>query len=154
MYQHVMVPMDGSELAECVLVHLEKLICDTQGVRVTLIQIVPPFHLYSDVEDRFPPEERERLENDSMEPVREYLRKKAGQLAKHGVDAEQVVLSGNIVPTLVDYAEKNGVELIMMSSHGRSGISHLLLGDVADKLIRRSCVPVLIVRAPGCFIDI
>jgi len=151
MYQHVMLPLDGSELAECVLPQLEKLISGTGGARVTLIQIVPPMRMYSDVEDRFPPAELKRLEDDSIAGAREYLETVASRLAEKGIDAEQVVLVGNVVARLVEYAEKNDVDLIMMSSHGRSGISHLLLGETASSLIHRSCFPVLVIRAPGCF---
>jgi nucleotide-binding universal stress UspA family protein len=51
---------------------------------------------------------------------------------------------------LADYATQNGVDLIIIASHGRSGVSRWVLGSVADRIVRNSCVPVMMVRAPGC----
>jgi nucleotide-binding universal stress UspA family protein len=60
------------------------------------------------------------------------------------------VLEGKVADTLAHWAEKNGVNLIVIASHGRSGISRWVMGSVADRVLRSACVPVLMVRAPGC----
>ena len=52
--------------------------------------------------------------------------------------------------TLAQWAEKNEVDLIVIASHGRSGISRWVMGSVADRVLRSACVPVLMIRAPGC----
>ena len=57
---------------------------------------------------------------------------------------------GRAADRLVDFSEKNDIDLIVMASHGRSGVSRWAYGSVADKVFRASCVPVLMVRAPGC----
>jgi nucleotide-binding universal stress UspA family protein len=51
---------------------------------------------------------------------------------------------------IADYAEKHGLDLIMIATHGRSGISRWVYGSVADRVLCSACVPVLMVRAPGC----
>ncbi len=150
MYQHIMVPMDGSELAECVIPHVEKIASSGDNVKVTLVRVVPPFHLHDYAEEKLPAEDRQRLEARSKETAQNYLDDVAQRLGSKGITADTVVLAGSIVPELVDYANKHQVELIVISTHGRSGISQLLLGSVADKLVQTSCVPVLMVRAPGC----
>jgi nucleotide-binding universal stress UspA family protein len=61
------------------------------------------------------------------------------------------VLEGKVADTLAQWAEKNGVGLIIIASHGRSGVSRWIMGSVADRIMRSACVPVLMVRAPGCF---
>ena len=52
--------------------------------------------------------------------------------------------------SLADYAVNTDVDLIVIASHGRSGVSRWVMGSVAEKMVRSSSVPVLMVRAPGC----
>jgi nucleotide-binding universal stress UspA family protein len=59
-------------------------------------------------------------------------------------------LEGSVTPTLSQWAEDNKVDLIVIASHGRSGISRWVYGSVADRLLRSSCAPILMIRAPGC----
>ena len=60
------------------------------------------------------------------------------------------VLEGNPAHTLAEYAEKNQFDLLVIATHGRSGVSRWVWGSVADRILRSACVPVLMVRAPGC----
>jgi nucleotide-binding universal stress UspA family protein len=57
---------------------------------------------------------------------------------------------GKVAESIADYATKNGVDLIIIATHGRSGVSRWVWGSVADRVLRSACVPVLMVRAPGC----
>jgi len=61
-----------------------------------------------------------------------------------------VVLSGRAAETLAEYATRNEVDLIVIATHGRSGVSRWVMGSVADRLLRSVNAPVLMVRAPGC----
>lgn len=150
MYQHIMVPLDGSELAECVLPHVAAAAKGNGLSKVTLVRIVTPLHMYGGVESRFSPEERKRLEADSMNTARSYLEQVAKQLKDAEITAEPVVLFGNVIDKLVDYATNNDVDLIIIATHGRSGVSRWVWGSVTDRILRSACVPVLMVRAPGC----
>ena len=149
MYQHIMVPLDGSELAECVLPHVEAIAAGCNVTRVTLIMVVPPLHMYGGAETRISPEERKHLEEDSLQVATAYLEEKAQMLRDKGVVAEVKALLGNVHDQLVDYISENGVDLIIIATHGRSGVSRLFLGSVADRLLRHAPAPVLMVRAPG-----
>jgi len=149
MYQHIMVPLDGSELAECVLPHAEAVATGCNTSTVTLVMVVPPLHMYGGAESRISPEERKHLEEDSVEVATAYLEEKAQPLRDKGILVEVKVLLGNVLDQLVDFADKNGVDLIIIATHGRSGVSRLFLGSVADRLLRQAPVPVLMVRAPG-----
>ena len=71
------------------------------------------------------------------------------QLGKEGIGFETEVLVGRTADTLVTYSEANDIDLILMATHGRSGISRWVRGSVADRILRASRVPVLLVRAPG-----
>ena len=150
MYQHVMVPMDGSELAECVIPHLEAIVGGCFVGKVTLVRVEEPLHIRGGLESMFDPQERERLEESSMEIDEGYLDEVAKRLNLKGAAIETRVLRGNVAEQLADYASTNGVDLVIISTHGRSGVSRWVVGSVADKLLHYSSVPVLMVRAPGC----
>ena len=90
MYKHVMVPLDGSELAECVIPHVETIVEGLKGCRVTLIRVVTPLHLYGSLESRFSPEERKRLEKDNLDITRDYLDRLRQRLKDKGIEAEEV----------------------------------------------------------------
>lgn len=149
MYEHIMAPLDGSELAECVLPHVEAIATGCSVPRVTLVRVVPPLKLHGGAETRLSPEERRRLEADSAQVASAYLAGLARQLSDKGVRAEHEVLSGNILEQLAAYVDRNGVDLIVLATHGRSGVSRMFLGSVADRVLRTASVPVLMVRAPG-----
>ena len=67
-----------------------------------------------------------------------------------GIKVDMEVLLGDPAEEIASYAKHNGCDIIVMSSHGRSGPSRWAHGSVADKVFRASCVPILMVRAPGC----
>ena len=150
MYQHVMVPLDGSKLAECVLPHLEVIAKGCNVKKVTLLRVVEPLHLYGGVETRFSPEERQKLEAEAMEAAKNYLDQLARQLKPTKVNVQYEVLYGKVAEELTNYAEKKGVDLVIIATHGRSGISRWVWGNVADRILRSVCSPVFMVRAPGC----
>ncbi len=149
MYQHIMAPLDGSEQAECVLPHVETIATSCSVARVTLVRVVEPLRLHGGIETGMSPEARHHLEADSMEVATSYLEERARQLADKGVTAGAEVLFGHVLEQLVDFVVKNGVDLIIVATHGRSGVSRLFLGSVAERLLRASPVPALMVRAPG-----
>ncbi len=149
MYQHVMVPLDGSELAECVLPHVEAIGTGCNVARVSLVRVVPPLKLHGGVESSLSPEVRQQLEDDSKEIARQYLEEKARELRDKGVATETAVLFGQVVHELIEFATAHEVDLIITATHGRSGVSRWFLGSIADRTLRASPVPVLMVRAPG-----
>jgi nucleotide-binding universal stress UspA family protein len=75
-------------------------------------------------------------------------------LKAEGVKVQTEVLLGNPAEEITLFAKHRGVDLIVMSSHGRSGPSRWAYGSVADKVSRASSVPILMVRAPGCVVNI
>ena len=150
MYQNVMVPLDGSELAECVIPHVEAIAQGCSVPRVTLVRVVAPLQFHGGVESRFSPEERRRLEADSMNVARDYLDQLVKRLKDAGMSVKSEVIYGDVIDQLVDYAAANEVDLIVIATHGRSGVSRWVWGSIADRILRSSCVPVLMVRAPGC----
>jgi len=92
----------------------------------------------------------ERMNEESRNAAQQYLGRIAGETSYEGVEIQPVVVMGKTAETICEFAEKNGFDLIIMATHGRSGVKRLVWGSVADKVLRSSCVPVLLVRPPGC----
>jgi len=150
MYNHIMVPLDGSELAECVLPHVIFIAKADPGRQITLVRAVPPLKIYSaEFEGSVAVPEMQRIEEQSMANARDYLDKQAALLKEKGVNAAVSVIFGDVLDVLTDFAEKNKVDLIIIATHGRSGISRWVWGSVADRILRSARVPVLMIRAPG-----
>jgi nucleotide-binding universal stress UspA family protein len=147
MYKTLMVPLDGSELAECVLPHVESLAQGGQVKKVILSQVIAPLfpHTgYSEIGGK----QLKEIENAHREAAKEYLQKIAAQLMiPPTMHLETKVLYGDVAGTLADFAEMSEVDLIVIATHGRSGVGRWLLGSVAERILHASSVPVLMVRA-------
>jgi nucleotide-binding universal stress UspA family protein len=156
MYRKILVPLDGSPLAECVLPHVESIARGCAPAQVILVRAVEPFQLpVGDEGYAFNRQEVRRIQKDwddqKKVQAEEYLNR-MGERFKgiEGISVQTTVLVGRPVEALTAHAEKQGVDLIAIATHGESGISRWVWGSVADRLLRSSCVPVLMVRAPGC----
>lgn len=94
------------------------------------------------------------MEAASITAAEHYLARLIGRVKYDDTNVTSEVLTGGRSADMInEYATKNGVDLIIMATHGRSGISRWVWGSVADRVLRSSSVPVLIVRAPGCVPD-
>ena len=167
MYKKIMVPLDGSKLAEVALPHAEALAkgCDT--AEVILVSVTERVRGYRAVEgsaesfagsgggwqsstqapgQRFVPEATGKKERQAQR----YLDRVAKTLTAKGINVSTEVLLWKPAEAIVGYAKQYGCDVIVMASHGRSGPSRWAHGSVADKVLRSSCIPVLMVRAPGC----
>jgi nucleotide-binding universal stress UspA family protein len=152
MYEKILVPLDGSELAECVLPHVEAFIKDYHVNNVVLVQVVEPPQKssYLDYEESasFTKELKER-EEDRRAYAKKYLDQVMNRLEHEGTDIHTEVIYGRVADEVTDYAAKNAIDLILIATHGRSGISRWVRGSIADKILHTANAPVLMVRAPG-----
>ena len=157
MYQNIMVPLDGSQLAECVLPHVEAFIQGCRVKNVTLVRVVEPASMRlfgpptssSKVDYSQVLEYTRRIEEERKSAAAEYLQAVIEGLRRKGVKFQQEVLMGNAADSLVEFAEAGNIDLIVIATHGRSGVSRWVRGSVAERILRASRVPVLMVRAPG-----
>jgi len=151
MYRHIMVPLDGSELAECVLPHLNTVAGLLKGdKKISLVRVVPPLRLYEGIEASLPLEERKRIEADGIRDAKEYLKEVSGRLRLPNATIETEVLFGRVLDELNKFARDNGVDLVIIATHGRSGVSRWVIGSTADHLIRSANIPVLVIRPQAC----
>ena len=150
MYEKIMVPLDGSELAECVLPHVERFIKGCHVSNVVFVRVVEPITAPVGIGNVYigREESRER-ESTRKSAVKDYLNQIVDRLNHEGTELYSEVLVGRVADSLADYTEKNDIDLILIATHGRSGVTRWVRGSVADKILRYSNVPVLMVRAPG-----
>jgi nucleotide-binding universal stress UspA family protein len=143
MYDTILVPTDGSVRAEAAVQHALNL-ATTFGSRVHFLSIVDERAYSTTVADVDPVArgQRERSERHATEGVRAL----ATRATKRGVPYQTVVEHGVPHETILSYVDEHDVDLIAMGTHGRTGLDHLLLGSVTERLVRTSDVPVLTVR--------
>jgi nucleotide-binding universal stress UspA family protein len=141
MYRKILVPMDGSEIAECVLPHIEKIATGSKPAEVTFLYVVQPFDApMTDLEFRA------RIESEATSAAEGYLKDLIARL-DYKENAKSAVILGKAADSIVDYASQNGMKLIIMATHGLSGISRWVRGSVAEKVLHEAKVPVWLIRA-------
>lgn len=148
MYKTILVPLDGSELAEAVLPHVESLatLC---GSRVILLQVIELSHQVGRMDkavDGLPHVTAGEMEQQIHEAQR-YLDGTAEWIRAKGIDAHARLEYGPVVATIVLMAAQEDAGLIAMASHGRGGLSDVYYGSVAAGVLQRIDRPLLFVRA-------
>lgn len=148
MYNRIVVPLDGSELAEQALGQAREL-ATRLDIPIHLIRVVDTYRTqtlpatgmaldYSMLSE---------LAEEEIEDAKHYLEKKVNELNAEGLTATGDVLHGPIARQIVAATDKDDV--IVMSSHGRTGIKRWFLGSVAEEVMRHAHCPVLLHRAEG-----
>jgi nucleotide-binding universal stress UspA family protein len=145
MLDKILVPLDGSELAESVLDYAVFIAASCRAAEVILVRV----HGFLDPVAMKTMTARmvEQIEETSEKEAEIYLQRIAEDLGKKNIIARTQVLSGNPADEIIEYSRKNGIGLIVMSTHGRTGVSRLVWGSVADKVLRSSTIPALIIPA-------
>jgi nucleotide-binding universal stress UspA family protein len=150
MYNKILVPLDGSELSECSLPHVQAIALGCKAAKVVLLRVLEPLYLGGTVMAELGEEEVKSLGKKSQEAAIKYLAEQAKKLENAGIKVEPAITSGNAANVILDYASKQNIDLIIMSTHGSSGIIRFMVGSVADKIIRHSSAPVLLVAPSSC----
>ncbi len=150
MQEKIIVPLDGSKVAEAVLPYVEeiaaKMYPDTM-VDVTLMKVIPATKFNIPTRDRSAqaPQKPDELEEIHKEAL-QYLEMMAESLRPKFSKVNTLVAIGKTAEEIVNAAMEKKADVIAMSTHGFSGIKRLALGSVTEEVVRISDVPVLIVR--------
>jgi len=144
MYSKVLVPLDGSKLAEGVLPHVTTLIRDRDS-QVHLLSVAPTTRgaKWPLVDLHRGAEEQQRVKRE----LEKYLQAVAKRLEPVAASVQTSVRFGRPADEILAFAGDVGADLIATSTHGRSGISRWVFGSVADRLLRGATCPILLVRA-------
>ena len=138
MYKSILVPLDGSKLAENILAEVEQLAV-LLNARLNLIY-VSKAHVLPGVD---PTDAQVRVVN----KAKEYLDNLKEQLSTKNIDIEVHTPYGNPAAKILEVSRRHDIDLIAMSTHGRSGIGRWLLGSIAEKVVRHSEIPILLLRS-------
>lgn len=144
-YQHILVPLDGSTLAELALADAFAL-AELSRAEVTLLQVVAPIDHVIATEAEHPIFVDQQWEAKRLATV-EYMHSVCERLGCPDVAVHPVVEMGLAAETIIDYARHHPIDLIVMATHGRSGLQRWVYGSVADKVLRGANQPILLVRA-------
>jgi nucleotide-binding universal stress UspA family protein len=151
MYNKILVPLDGSKFSECSLAHVKAIATGCKVPEVILLRVVEPLssnEIASALEARG--ELLTQLETSKKEAAKNYLAEITRRMKEEGMPVSGDIMYGMTADAILDYADRNQVDLIIMSTHGRAGGSRWAFGSAADRVIRHSKVPVLSVSPPGC----
>jgi len=135
MYQKILVPLDGSELAECALPHVKNLVKDRYGKEVIIMTVIWA---------NFP--------SVGIDPPK-YLVDIKSRLHAEGINVKAELLTGKRPAEIIsDYVRKNAIDLIVLASHGYTGLKKMMFGSVALEVLHDAAVPVLLIRPESCSI--
>jgi nucleotide-binding universal stress UspA family protein len=162
MYEHILFPTDGSSGAEAALAHARTL-AETHNATLHIMTVLDTSSPHIGMtaagtqgamtgmtaEEHDAPEsgmvgEEHNIESSLRERSQAIVDEAADEV--DGVDTVTAVERGPPHNAILDYADENAIELIVMGTHGRTGVERYLLGSVAEKVVRTSDVPVLTVR--------
>ena len=145
MAREIVVGMDGSRPAERAL-EAAATLARVLGLSVTLVQVVAPLALAIDSPLAFPAGYDERITEVRRREAHDYLHDAAEQLRAGGLEAAAVAVIGDSpAGTLLDLGRRERGVILAVGTRGRGGVKRLMLGSVADKLVRAAAVPVLVV---------
>jgi len=143
MQKRVLVPVDSSEQAEAAAAFAVENVPDAE---VVLLHVINPAEAGYSAQASVPSfseewyEERQAEASDRLDELAAVARELGAETV------ERVVEVGRPTKTIVEYADDHDIDQIVMGSHGRSGMSRILLGSVAETVVRRATVPVTVVR--------
>jgi nucleotide-binding universal stress UspA family protein len=153
MLKHILVPLDGSELSEKAIEHVKNLV--GKETEITLLMAIdsPESIAYSmygtqsvpPVVPVNPSFDYQSLADEMMMQAQAYLERVAQYLSQTGQKVYRTVEIGSPAELIIDTAEKLGVDVIVMSTHGRSGLSRWILGSVTSKVLSASPCPVYVI---------
>jgi nucleotide-binding universal stress UspA family protein len=141
MYKRILVPLDGSKLAEQALPHAVAQ-AEKFGAELILLKVLQPLS-----EPTFSaPAAVRAAEKASAQLVRDYLDEVAARLREQDIPVQVALVDGKPYVEIIRFAEENRIDLIVMSTRGQSGWSRWLLGSVADRVVRGATIPLLLVQ--------
>ena len=144
MYNRILVPLDGSSLAENALAQAKNVCAQTS--KIVLLQVIhlPVPIMTPDLNMSLPAIDSEELRAEALS----YLQSVADRLTAEGLQVSiDVVEEDNVADAIIDYAKEHSIDLIVQSTHGRGGFSRLVFGSVSEDVLRKTPCPVMFVRS-------
>ena len=147
MHRHILIPTDGSALSQAA-VEYGIALAKSVGAKVTLLTVSAPFHTFAveqgvtDTPERYAKQVAE-LANNYLDAAKEVALAAGMSCETMHIEHDYPYLA------IIETAAKKSCDLIVMASHGRRGISAVVLGSETSKVLTHSAIPVLVVRPPS-----
>lgn len=146
MIRRILAPLDGSKLAEQALPYAEAL-ADKFGAEIILLQVLQPQTFVALPEFGLVPYDYAPVMAEEEKRAAAYLHGLCEQLRQKGIHSRPLVVqSPSVASAIVDLAEEQGADVIVKTTHGRSGISRWVYGSVASKVLEQASCPVFLIR--------
>ena len=145
MYRRILVPLDGSKVAEGVLPHA-KLLAYSEGAELILLTVGANPTLDFVFSD---PSLAEGAVEEQEERSKTYITAVENELKSAGFKTSTLMRFGSVAEVILGVSEELQVDVIAMSTHGRTGPARWLLGSIAERVVHNSKIPVLLIRATG-----
>jgi len=149
MYKKMLVPLDTSDYAECALEHAKE-IASARAIPEVVLLTVVEFALRQASLLYVGEEGVAEAEAKASAAAEAYLGAVKDRLGLGASNVSTVVVTGEPADTILDYIEQNDVDLVVMSTHGRSGVSKWFLGSVVERVARRTVAPLFLVPSVAC----
>lgn len=166
MFSKILIPLDGSNLSEKAISHAQSL-AEKYGATIHLLQVVSRHPsdggpqgdgqgagdsvfrsaMSNLAGDSHSDEEVRRLKEAQVQDAQTYLDQIASPLRANGIQVETKIDDGVAQECITEYALRNNLDVIVMSTHGRGGMKRMIVGSVTDNVIRSGKVPVLVVTS-------
>lgn len=137
-FNKILVPLDGSELAETALAPAQAL-AEALSADVVLLRVIVPLSIKLD------PDLYQRLIVSGQNDAKVYLNSIQSRSLFSSIRLKSEAVVGKAAESIINYAQENEIDLIVMSSHGRSGIGRWVYGSVADKVLHQTAIAIAII---------
>lgn len=142
MGERTLVPFDGSPLSQRAL---ERAVVMHPDAEITVLHVIDPVTVVYEAEMKGLPDS-ETWHDRMSERARDLCADAETRAAEHDREVNTAIETGSPARKILEYVDEHDVEHVIMGSHGRSGVSRLVLGSVAEQVMRQSPVPVTVVR--------
>lgn len=145
MYEKVLLPLDGSPFSERAIPHALE-IARQFGARLLVLRVAVPIVGPDDLAYGQVAYTYEHILAEDVRKAEAYVAAKVAELSSAGVKAEGICRTGEAAAAILDHAAEQGVGLIVLATHGRSGVARWVFGSVATRVLQGAAVPLLLVR--------
>ena len=147
MFKHILLPLDGSHLAEAAIPATLEL-ASRFGSKITLLRVTRTPYVASGLDGSVYAELLVALRKQEFDEADDYLRIVQQNLRMQSFQVETLIREGEpVAEVILDIVEDEAVDTIVMSTHGRGGVSRWVFGSVADRVLRQADIPVILIRA-------
>lgn len=145
--KHILVPTDFSDASK-LAVRAATLLAEQLGAKLSLVHVHDPGALRPPAQIAFSPERQKDLDTQVREAAETELKELAASIEGEVTDVDHAIIEhGSAAQGVVGHAEEIGADLIVIATHGRTGLKHLLIGSVAERVVRFAKMPVLTLRS-------